>query len=57
MQFLDSRFTFKSHKIVLLNDGSIVFSKFFGYKSFYKFETFNSDLDKNSSYKNEKSKI
>jgi len=57
MQFLDMKSTFKSRKIVLLNDGSIVFSKFFGYKSFYKFEIFNTDLNKKSSYKNEKSKI
>lgn len=57
MQFLDTKSTFKSCKIVLLNDGSIVFSKFFGYKSFYKFEIFNTDLNKKSSYKNEKSKI
>jgi hypothetical protein len=57
MELLDMKSTLKSHKIVLLNDGSIVFSKFFGYKSFYKFEIFNTDLNKKSSYKNEKSKV
>jgi hypothetical protein len=56
MQFLDQQFTLKFYKTVLLNDGSIVFSKFFGYKSFYKFEV-NSDLNKKISYKDEKSKI
>jgi len=45
------------YKKILLNDGSLILSKIFGYKKFYKFEIHNSDSDNKSLIKNEKSKI
>jgi len=45
------------YKKILLNDGSLILSKIFGYKKFYKLEIHNSDSGNKSLIKNEKSKI